>query len=75
MADLYNRDVVDVVNWLKDIETEMCASQSSRLHRGFIAGEKRRYVELLEAIMKRVTVMEPEDFPETHPIVLVANQD
>jgi len=71
MAELYNRDIYDITHWLDDVKAEMIASQSSRLHRGFIPGEKRRYEELLTALVERIKGMEPADFPEVHPTLVV----
>lgn len=70
MGELYNRDIDDLVKYLKDVEAEMLASQSSRLHRGFIAEEQRRYVELLTAVVARIQSMGTGDFPEVHPVPL-----
>ena len=70
MAELFNRDIQDIISWLHDVESEMRASQSSRLHRGFIDGEKRRVMELLDDLVKRIEGMKTGDFPETHPMVL-----
>ena len=75
MSELYNRDILDLEKWLDDIKAEMLASQSSRLHRGFIAEEKRRYVELLTAVAKRLDAMETGDFPEVHPTLLEGTED
>jgi len=55
---------------MDDMKAEMLASQSSRLHRGFIHEEKRRYIELMGAMIKRLETMETGDFPEVHPVLL-----
>ena len=65
--ELYNRDIADIIKYLDDMKTEMLSSQSSRLHRGFISEEKRRYVELLNTLSKRVGAADTGDFPEVHP--------
>ena len=64
---LYNRDIEDVTKFLDDTKQEMLSSQSSRLHRGFIPEEKRRYVELLNSLAKRIEALDTGDFPEVHP--------
>ena len=68
---LYNRDIADATKFLDDVKKEMLTSQSSRLHRGFIPEEKRRYVELLNSLSKRVDAMDTGDFPEVHPHTIV----
>lgn len=64
---LYNRDIDDITKFLDDTKQEMLSSQSSRLHRGFIPEEKRRYIELLTSVTKRIEAMDTGDFPEVHP--------
>ena len=64
---LYNRDIDDITKFLDDTKQEMLSSQSSRLHRGFISEEKRRYVELMNALAKRIDALNTGDFPEVHP--------
>jgi len=70
MGELYNRDISDLVKWIEDVKEEMLASQSSRLHRGFIPEEKRRYLELLASMSKRIETVDTGDFPEVHPVLL-----
>lgn len=70
MPELYNRDVQDDVTFLEDVKTEMLFSQSSRLHRGFIEEERRRFVELINQLAARVASQTTGDFPETHPVAL-----
>ena len=64
---LYNRDIDDITKFLEDMKQEMLSSQSSRLHRGFIPEEKRRYVELSTSLAKRIEALDTGDFPEVHP--------
>jgi len=70
MSELYNRDIFALCEWMDDMKAEMLASQSARLHRGFIPEEKRRYMELLAQIRARVEAMDTGDFPEVHPQTL-----
>ena len=72
MADLWNRDIVDLLKWMDDVREEMLASESARLHRGFIPREKRRYKEIFADMSARIEVMDPSDFPEVHPLVVEA---
>lgn len=63
-----NRDIVDLIKFMDDVEAEMLRGQSRGLQRGFIPGERRRYTELFAEISRRVSMMEPQDLPETHPL-------
>jgi len=67
MAENMNRDIVDVIKFMDDVKVEMLGGASSGLLRGFIPGEKRRYTELFVEMSRRVSTMDPQDLPESHP--------
>jgi hypothetical protein len=71
VLEMYNRDILSLMQKLDDIKKELEVSQSSRLHVGLLDFDAERLEKELAHILAHAKALKPVDFPETHPTVVI----